>query len=67
LAKIVAKIEIEAEKKKKQQGMKNLVSIKYEEELKAKKKLKRRDEEIEKFNRLVKLSNMTNPLIRHKH
>lgn len=57
LAKIVAKIEIEAEKKKIRKEESRLWHIKYEEELKRKEEIKkRRDEEVEKFNRLVKLS-----------
>ena len=57
LAKIVAKIEIEAEKKKIRKEESRLWHMKYEEELKRKEEIKkRRDEEVEKFNRLVKLS-----------
>jgi hypothetical protein len=57
LAKIVAKLEIESEKEKIREEESLIWHIKYEEELRHKEEIKkRRDEEIDKFNRLVKLS-----------
>jgi hypothetical protein len=57
LAKMVAKLEIEAEKEKIREEESRLWHIKYEEEKKRKEEIKkRRDEEVDKFNRLVKLS-----------
>jgi len=57
LAKMVAKLEIEAEKEKIQEEKSRLWHIQYEEEKKRKEEIKKcRDEEVDKFNRLVKLS-----------
>jgi hypothetical protein len=57
LAKIVAKLEIEADNKKIRQEESHLRHLKYEAEKKIKEDIKKRkDEEVEKFNRLVKLS-----------
>lgn len=57
LAKMVAKLEIEAEKEKIREENSRLWQIQYEEEKKRKEEIKkRRDEEVDKFNRLVKLS-----------
>lgn len=57
LAKIVAKIEIYAQEQKKQKEETRLWRLQYEEKLKIEQEIKkRRNEEVEKFNRLVKLS-----------
>ncbi len=57
LAKIVAKIEIEAQIEKEREERSKIARLKREEEEKRLAEIKkRRDEEVEKFNRLVKLS-----------
>ena len=57
LARIVAKIEIEAEKEKKRDEESRLWHLKYEAEKKIKEDIKkRRDDEVTKFNKLVALS-----------
>ena len=57
LARIVAKLEIEAQKEKEWKERSRIANLKREEEEKRKAEIKkRRDEEVDKFNRLVKLS-----------
>lgn len=57
LAKIVAKLEIDAEKELIRQEESRIYWLKYEEEKERKNQIKRRkDEEIQKFNKLVELS-----------
>ncbi|MFC6877716.1 hypothetical protein ACFQZF_08315 [Flavobacterium myungsuense] len=57
LAKIVAKIEIYAQEQKKQEEASRLWRLQYDLEKKIEEEIKkRRNEEVEKFNRLVKLS-----------
>lgn len=61
LAKIVAKIEIEADKELIQKEESRIYRLKYEEELERKNRIKRdKDQEIEKFNKLVELSKQYN-------
>ena len=61
LAKIVAKLEIDAEKELIRQEESRIYWLKYEEEKERKNQIKRRkDEEIKKFNKLVELSKQYN-------
>lgn len=61
LAKIVAKLEIDAEKELIRQEESRIYWLKYEEEKERKNQIKRRkDEEIQKFNKLVELSKQYN-------
>jgi hypothetical protein len=61
LAKIVAKLEIDAEKELIRQEESRIYWLKYEEEKERKNQIKKRkDEEIQKFNKLVELSKQYN-------
>ena len=61
LTKIVAKLEIDAEKELIQQEESRIYWLKYEEEKERKNQIKRgKDEEIQKFNKLVELSKQYN-------
>lgn len=61
LARIVAKLEIYAQEKKKQEEASSLWRFQYDSELKRKEEMKKRkDEEITKFNKLVALSEQHN-------
>ena len=61
LARIVAKLELIAEREKEWEEQSRIANLKREEEQKRKAEIKkRRDEEVEKFNRLVKLSEQYN-------
>jgi hypothetical protein len=64
LARIVAKLEIYAQEKKKQEEASRLWRLQYDTELNRKKEIKKRkDEEITKFNKLVALSEQHNKTI----
>ncbi|WP_281239963.1 hypothetical protein [Flavobacterium praedii] len=64
LARIVAKLEIYAQEKKKQEEASRLWRLQYDSELKRKEEIKKRkDEEITKFNKLVALSEQHNKTI----
>lgn len=68
LAKMVAKLEIEAEKKKIREEESRLWHIQYEAEKKIEEEIKkRRNEEVEKFNRLVKLSEQYDKTLKIRH
>ena len=61
LARIVAKLELIAEREKEWEEQSRIANLEWEEEQKRKAEIKkRRDEEVEKSNRLVKLSEQYN-------
>lgn len=61
IAKIVAKLEIDAEKELIRREKSRIYWLKYEEEKERKNQIKKRkDEEIQKFNKLIELSNQHN-------